>query len=165
MLKKNQKILAIDPGTREMGIAFLDNGKLIYHGIKTFDKSLSPHEKLRECRKTILRLIQDFKPRILVIEKTFYARNRNTSLLNVFADEIVSMARRRKLKVSSFAPCTVKKNICGYGRASKEDIARVVISKYPELKVYLTQDKTWKEKYHRNMFDAVALGIMAERKG
>jgi crossover junction endodeoxyribonuclease RuvC len=157
---KNKKVLAIDPGTREMGIAFLDNGQLIYHGVKTFDKSLSEHEKLRECRKTILRLIQDFKPKILVIEKTFYARNRNASLLNVFADEIVTVARRNKLKIISFAPCTVKKFICGHGRASKEDVARVVISKYPELKVYLTQDKTWKEKYHRNMFDAVALGMM-----
>lgn len=160
MLKKNQKILAIDPGTREMGIAFLENDKLIYHGVKTFDKFLSPHEKLRTGRKIILRLIQDFKPKILVIEKTFYSRNRKTSLLNVFADEIVSIAKRKKLKVVSYAPCTVKKYICGHGRASKEDVARIVVSKFPELNVYLTQDKTWKERFHRNMFDAVALGMM-----
>lgn len=31
-----------------------------------------------------------------------------------------------------------------------------------ELKVYLTQDRVWKEKFHQNMFDAVALGIMVE---
>ena len=28
--------------------------------------------------------------------------------------------------------------------------------RHPELKVYLTQDRAWKEKYHQNMFDAVA---------
>ena len=164
MSKNKSKILAIDPGTREMGIAFLDKGKLIYYGVKTFGEFLSPHEKLRTGRKIILRLIQDFKPKILVIEKTFYARNRNTSLLNVFADEIVSVAKRKRLKVISYAPCTVRKYICGYGRASKLDVARVIVSKYPELKVYLTQDRAWKEKYHRNMFDAVALGMMAEIK-
>jgi hypothetical protein len=40
-------------------------------------------------------------------------------------------------------------------------VARVIVSKYPELKVYLTQDRAWKEEYHQNMFDAVALGVMA----
>jgi len=41
---------------------------------------------------------------------------------------------------------------------------RAVVSKYPELKVYLTQDRAWKERFHQNMFDAVALGIMANMK-
>lgn len=35
----------------------------------------------------------------------------------------------------------------------------------PELKVYLTEDRAWKERYHQNMFDAVALGMMALIKG
>jgi Holliday junction resolvasome RuvABC endonuclease subunit len=78
----------------------------------------------------------------------------------VFADEIVSIAKRKRIRIFKFAPCTVKKFICGHGWASKEDGARVVVSRYPELKGYLTQDKTWKERYHRNMFDAVALGMM-----
>jgi len=38
-----------------------------------------------------------------------------------------------------------------------------VVAKYPELKVYLTQDRAWKEKYHQNMFDVVALGMMSAR--
>jgi len=52
-----------------------------------------------------------------------------------------------------------------FGEASKEEVAKVFVAKYPELKVYLTQDKAWKERYHQNMFDAVALGILAKRKG
>lgn len=162
MLKKNQKILAIDPGTREMGIAFLDKEKLVYHGVKTFKRGRSPHETLREGRKTILRLIRDFKPQVFVVEKSFFAKNRNISLLNVFIDEMMSIAKRNELEVLSFAPCTLKKFICGYGRASKEDVARVIVAKYPELKVYLTQDRAWKEKFHQNMFDAVALGMMVK---
>ena len=41
----------------------------------------------------------------------------------------------------------------------------MMVSKYPELKVYLTQDRAWKERYHQNMFDAVALGLMALSQG
>lgn len=161
MSNNNKKILAIDPGTRKMGIAFLENGKLIYHGVRTIKKYKSPHKALKEGRNIVLRLIRDFNPRVLVVEKTFFANNRNASLLNVFVDEIKTIGRRKKLRVLSYAPSTVKKYTCGNGRASKCEVARVVVSRYPELKVYLTQDRAYKERYHQNMFDAVALGIMA----
>jgi Holliday junction resolvasome RuvABC endonuclease subunit len=148
-----------------MRIAFFDTGKLIYYGVKTIKKGKSPHETLREGRKTILRLIKDFIPGILVVEKAFFANNRSASLLNVFVDEIKAIGKRKALKVVSFAPSTVKKAICGNGRASKREVARVIVSKYPELKVYLTQDRARKEEFHQNMFDAVALGVMSAIKG
>lgn len=161
MPRNNSRILAIDPGTREMGVAFLDQGRLIYHGVKAIPKAKSPHERLSEGKTIIHRLMEDFKPEVLVVEKAFFANNRNASLLNVFVDEIRAIARRKKLSVVSYAPSTVKKFTCGNGRASKNDVARVVVSRYPELRVYLTQDRSWKEQYHQNMFDAVALGMMA----
>ena len=95
-----------------------------------------------------------------MVEKTFFARNRNTSLLNVFADEIVAIGKRKGLKVKSFAPSTMKKAIAGNGHATKEEVAGVVVARFPELKVYLTQDRKWKERFHQNMFDAVALAMM-----
>jgi Holliday junction resolvasome RuvABC endonuclease subunit len=161
MRKNHSKILAIDPGTRQMGVAFLEEGKLIYYGVKVIKKKKSPHETLKEGRKVILRLINDFKPDVLVFEKTFFVNNRSASLLNVFVDEIKAIGKRKGLKVVGYAPSTVKKFTCGNGRASKKEVARVIVSKYPELKVYLTQDRAWKEEYHQNMFDAVALAMMA----
>ncbi len=164
MLKKKTKILAIDPGTKNMGVAFLEKGKLIHFGVKSIKKKRSPHETLEEGREIINRLINDFRPEILVVEKTFFSNNRNSSLLNVFFDEIKSIGRRKRLKVLCFAPNTVKKFISGNGRASKEEVAKVIVSKYPELKVYINNDRMWKERYHQNMFDAVALAMLAETK-
>lgn len=143
----------------------MENGKLIYYGVKTFKNRRSPHEILNEGRKIILRLIRDFKPNILVFEKAFFANNRSAALLNTFVDEIKAVGKRKGLKVLSYAPSTVKKAVCGYGRASKREVARAIVSKYPELKVFLSQDRAWKEEYHYNMFDAIALGIMAGIKG
>ena len=75
------------------------------------------------------------------------------------------LRRHRKARGlrQAYSPSTVKKFICGNGRAGKYDVARVVVSKYPELKVYLTQDRAWKERFHQNMFDAVALGMMVTK--
>ena len=164
MPKTNTKILAIDPGTREMGVALLEGGKLIHHGVKSIKKGKSPHETQKEGRKVILRLINDFKPGVMVVEKTFFANNRSAAILNVFADEIKAIGKRKGLRVIGFAPSTVKKFICGNGRASKLEVARVIIARYPELKVYMTQDRKWKEEYHQNMFDAVAIGVIAAEK-
>jgi crossover junction endodeoxyribonuclease RuvC len=147
-----------------MGVALLDNGTLIYGGVKVIRNRRSPHEILWACRKIVLRLIKDFRPQVLVVEKTFFAQNRNTALLNVLVDEIKNMGKRKGLQVLSFAPSTMKKAICGNGRASKEEVARVIVSKFPELKVFLTQDRKWKEKYHQNMFDAIALGLISATK-
>ncbi len=157
--KEKQKILAIDPGTRNIGFAFLDNGELVHYGVKTIGRMKSPHEKLREGRKLILRLIDDFEPESLVVEKTFFANNRNSALLNVFADEIKAVGKRRGLRVYGLAANSARKLICGNGAASKDDVARAMVSRYPELKPFLTSDRRWKEKYHRNMFDAVALAV------
>jgi crossover junction endodeoxyribonuclease RuvC len=159
MPKPKTKILAIDPGTREIGVALLQNGDLIYHGVKTIRKRGTPQERLKEGRWIVLRLINDFKPEVLAVEKTFFAKSKSAPLLNVFADEIQAIGKQQRKAVVSFAPNTVKKFICGNGHASKAEVARVVISRFPELKVFLTQDRAWKERYHQNMFDAVALGI------
>ena len=108
MRKNHSKILAIDPDTRHMGVAFLEEGRLIYYGVKVVKKKKSPHETLKEGRKIILRLIKDFKPDALVFEKAFFVNNRSASLLNVFVDEIKAIGRRKGLNVVSFAPSTVK---------------------------------------------------------
>jgi crossover junction endodeoxyribonuclease RuvC len=160
MSKTNTKILAIDPGIREMGIAFLDNGKLIYHDVKTIDRGKSNKETLKEGCALITRLICDFRPDTLAVEKTFFANSRNAAVLNAFTDEIKIIGKRKRLKVISYASSTVKKYIAGNGRASKREVAKVVVSRYPELKAYLRQNRKWKERYHLNMFDAVALAIM-----
>ena len=159
MPKNKLKVLAIDPGTRHMGVAFLDNSTLIYAGVKVIKNRESPHEILWTARKIVLRLINDFKPHILVVEKSFIGNNKNAALLNVLVDEIRAIGRRKGIRVVSFAPSTMKKIICGNGHASKKEVARVV-AKYPELKVYLTQDRVWKEEFHQNMFDAIGLGMM-----
>lgn len=162
MTKTNTRILAIDPGTREMGIALMDKGKPVYYGVKTIKKRLSPHETLKAARQVVLRLIRDFAPKTLVVEKAFFANNRNAALLNVLVDDIKAMGKRKGIKVLSYAPNTVKKFIGGNGRASKIEVAKVIIAQFPELKVYLPQDRKWKEKFHLNMFDAIALGMLAQ---
>ena len=147
-----------------MGIALIDGRKLVYHTVKVIAKGESPQQTLQRARDTVVRLVADLEPDTVAVERTFFNQNRNTALLNVLFDEIRSMARRKHLNFVSYAPSTIKKFICGNGHAAKKEVATTVVARFPELKVYLTQDRAWKERFHQNMFDAVALGIMTISK-
>ncbi|MCG3195716.1 MAG: Crossover junction endodeoxyribonuclease RuvC [bacterium] len=160
-MPKPHRILAIDPGTREMGVAVLEGDAVVYHGVHVFLHRTSPHAILREGRTTILRMIRDFTPDALVVEKTFFANNRNAALVNVLADEVQALGRRKRLTVLSFAPSTVKKRVTGNGHASKAEVAAVLVARYPQLKGYVVELPKWKQRFHANMFDAVALGLVA----
>jgi len=94
-------------------------------------------------------------------KKTFFANNRSSVLLNVFVNEILSIGKREQLGVISLAAYVVRKEICGNGRAGKQDVAREIVARFPELKAYLFSDRRWKEKYFYKTFDATALGVAA----
>ena len=162
--KRDKRILAIDPGTRYIGVAVLDCTKLVYYGVKTLSRQKSPHDILTEGRRVIRNLIDDFKPDILAVEKTFFANNRNSALLNVFADEIVAIGKRKRMAVISLAANVVRKAICDNGWATKRDVAQEICRRVPELLPYLSSDRRWKEEFYLNMFDAVALGIAVSFK-
>lgn len=164
MTQERIKILAIDPGTREMGVAFLEGKDLRYHAVITLKDRSSPHRNLEEGRAAVEHLLSDLKPDILVVEKTFIGHNRNAALLNVLMEEIKSLGKAHEISVFSYAPSTVRKHVCGNGRATKLEVAQVLVSHYPELKVYLKPNRKWKFKYHANMFDALALGVMVMQK-
>jgi len=46
------------PGTRLMGVAFLDDGKLLYHSVKVIARGRSPEQTLQRAKGVILRLIR-----------------------------------------------------------------------------------------------------------
>jgi len=159
-MPKKYRILAIDPGTREMGVAVLENDRLVYHGVETFRKFSLPHNQLKQVRTAIARLIHDFRPAVLAVEKTFIGKNhRHAAPLSVLGDEIAALGRRHGIAVVSIAANTVKKAVTGNGWATKAEVAKAIAARYPKLKAYLPPDRNWKRRHHLNMFDAVALGV------
>ena len=152
------KILAIDPGTRELGVAVLSNAELLYYGVKTIRSRSSASEILNQVRQTISGLIADYKPQCLAIEKMFLIQ-KSAALLIVAADEIKRLAKAEGLSIYEYAPTVVRKIICQSGRATKKETAKKVAAQYPELHRYLERTSKWETLYYANMFDAVAVGL------
>ncbi|HTY11518.1 MAG TPA: crossover junction endodeoxyribonuclease RuvC [Bacteroidota bacterium] len=158
-MKKAKKILAIDPGTKHLGFALLEGSALIHYGVKTISDGRTGQFRLVQGRAIVSRLIEDFNPDILFVEKTYFGNNKDSKTLNQLTEQIRRMGLKKGVIVQTIATNSVRKIVCGNGEAGKEDVAKAMVSKYPELRPYLTSDRRWKEEYHRNMFDAVALGL------
>ena len=156
---KNLKILAIDPGTREMGVAVLEDSNLLDYSVKTFRHRGNPKLLLAQVDKLITRLITEAKPDVLAIEKNMFSQIQQNYLLTLAVAKIKAVAKRMKVEVREYAPNTVRKVVCNDGTAKKRELARAVALRYPELKVYLDSDKKWKQRYWQNLFDAVAVAL------
>jgi len=160
--KQHPRILAIDPGTRHIGIAVLQGSDLVYHGVLSMPYRRSPSAIRRNTRALLRQLLSDFRPTVLAIEANAIGSSRAKSRLHAAVSELRRIGRREHLEVITRTASTVKKLVTGNGRASKEEVARAVARIYPELKAYLRQTAKWRARYHWNMFDAVALGLSAQ---
>jgi crossover junction endodeoxyribonuclease RuvC len=142
MHTKRTRILAIDPGTRELGVAILEGEDLLFYGVKTVQRRTTPEEVLREITRIIKQLIDHYAPAILAIEKVFLIQ-KNASLLIVATDQIKAAARKEGLVVYEYEPKVIRKFICQTGKAIKREVAKHLTQKYYELYQYLNRKSRW----------------------
>lgn len=150
-------ILALDPGTKELGVAVLSNGRLEFYGVKTFKQRQPPHCFLTAVADYISSLITAYHPVILAIETTF-SRQKNAALLQVAAAEIIYAAKQHGLTICEYNPAKVRQIICRREKATKPETAQLIVRHYPELSRYLKQPTRWETLYWGHVFDAVAVG-------
>lgn len=159
-----KKIIAVDPGTRYWGVTVFKGAEIIVSLVKIISTKGSPRKRLEEVKRVFSSLINDYVPKVLVIEKPFFFWSKQSRFLDVVIEEIRCLARKRKMKIYEFSPRTVRKIVCGNGNASKKDMAKLICSIYPELKIRLNQDRRYKEIYWGHAFDSAGLGVCLLKK-
>jgi len=158
MRKRTDTILGIDPGLREMGYAVIKQNALVAHGVVPL-RNVPPPLRLREARKVLERWLASYRPTIVALEATHKHPTGTFQKVHALARALTTNARRHRRRVVTYAPQTVRKHLVGDGRAHKLAVALAVSDHFPILRIYLTQDRRWKERYFQNMFDAVALAL------
>jgi Holliday junction resolvasome RuvABC endonuclease subunit len=155
------RILAIDPGTKEIGTAILDKSELVYYGVKTVRDRSTAQKILQQSSAIAEELINSYEPEVLAIEKMFIVQ-KSAALLSVVAEEIKTTARGRGLLVYEYSPSVVRRFLCESGRATKAAVAAVVAGKFPYLSRHLETRTKWETKYYSNIFDAIAVGLKCQ---
>jgi Holliday junction resolvasome RuvABC endonuclease subunit len=158
MRTKSAPILALDPGLRDLGFAVLAGRRILVSGVAPL--RLTPRERrLTEARRVVQDLVAGYRPRALVLEGTHQHPTRSLNRLHRLGTSLGRIAKKYGLATAHYAPQTVRKSLVGNGWATKREVAVALAGRYPALRVYLTQDRRWKERYWQNMFDAVALAL------
>lgn len=160
MTKNNPpRILALDPGTKEMGIALMEGFDLIDYRVKTFRNERKPHELLGQAKHIMVQLLEEAEPDVVVIEKPFFAGTKRSALLTFLVQELRARVSAGSVTLREYGPRQVREILLGNPKATKRDVARYVIGQFPELKQHFHPGDFWKEKHWSHVFDAVALGV------
>lgn len=158
MQNKPTTILALDPGLRDLGFAVISGRRLVASGVRPL-RLLPRERRLGEARRLIRAWVRAYRPQALVLEATYGHPVESFASLHHLAKTARRLAKEKGVRVSTYAPQTVRKSLTGNGWATKRDLAQSIALRYPALRVYLTQDRKWKEHYFLNLFDAVGLAL------
>lgn len=123
-------IIGIDPGSRRIGYGILEKQRGLLRLLKTGTLNVKSHkdaEALGETRREFSRLLTLFKPKILAIEKLYFAKNQKTALQVAQARGVMlGEAAERGLRIEEYTPNEIKAGVAGYGLADKKAVAKMV---------------------------------------
>ncbi len=157
MLKKPLKILAINPGTKYLGLAVFEGSDLRYWGIKILRGKWSG-QKFEKAKEIILDLKDDYEANTLAIKRLH--RSRSSANLSQLVTKIKEFSKRKGLKVYQYSLKDLKDFFSLGTKINKKGIAGLVVSQYPFLTHAFDKEKRNRNPYFARMFEAIALGIV-----
>jgi Holliday junction resolvasome RuvABC endonuclease subunit len=127
MPNKPLKILAINPGSKYLGIAISEASELKYWGIKVLKGKWS-RGKIEKIEQILSDLIDRYEANILAIKKLH--RSRSSQHLNRLVCKIKEFSKRKGLKVYQYSLKDLKDFFSLGTKINKRQMAELVVSQY-----------------------------------
>lgn len=130
---KEKIILGLDPGTSVMGYGIICikgvSISLLQYGVIHLNKYAGHELKLKKIFERVLNLLDEYHPDEVALEAPFYGKNVQSMLKLGRAQGVaMSAALHRSVPIVEYAPKKVKQSVTGNGNASKEQVARMLMS-------------------------------------
>ena len=148
------RVLAIDPGYGRCGVAVVEreNNKeiLVFSDcIETSGKD-DFADRLATVADACARLIGEYKPDALAIEKLYFSTNQKTAMrVAEVRGALIETATRLDVPVFEYSPGQVKSAAAGHGGADKKQV----------IKMLHALVKIDKEIKHDDEYDAIAIAV------
>jgi crossover junction endodeoxyribonuclease RuvC len=125
------KVLGIDPGTAACGYGIVHErgGRLeeVVHGWWRTPAGEPPALRLRTIFDGVAALLGEHRPDAVVLEESYVGADARIALSVGQARGVVLLAGALAgIDCTEYAPARVKQAVCGYGRADKEQVQRMV---------------------------------------
>ena len=131
----NSLILGVDPGLEKTGYGLVrvdgNEEKLIEGGVVRSKVGIPIEDRLVSIFKGISEIITEFKPSVVVIEELYIHKSYpKTSMIIGYVRGIILMtARLNSIPVVSYPATTIKKFLTGSGRASKQQVQKMIMKR------------------------------------
>lgn len=124
-------MLGVDPGVSRCGYAVLEplprGARAVAIGVITTPPSDPLPQRLAELQAELRRLIDEFGPASLAVERVLFQQNVRTAISVGQASGIaMAEAASRGCEVAQYSPNQVKEAVAGYGGATKEQMQDMV---------------------------------------
>ncbi|HEX5584233.1 crossover junction endodeoxyribonuclease RuvC [Gaiella sp.] len=125
------KVLGIDPGTAACGYGIVDDSdgriRALAQGCWTSGARERPELRLRRIFDGVVMLIAEHGPDAVAVEESFVGRDARIALfVGQARGAALVAAATAGVACTEYAPARVKQAVCGYGRAEKGQVARMV---------------------------------------
>jgi len=125
------RVLGIDPGTAACGYAIVHEsaGRLraLDHGWFKTPAGERPELRLKTIFEHVQGLVEAFEPAAVALEESFVGADARTALsVGQARGAVLVAAALAGVGCAEYAPSRVKQAVCGYGRAEKAQVARMV---------------------------------------
>lgn len=134
------RILGIDPGTGILGFGVIeaegDKAQLVDAGVIRTPIKEDDAVRLQTIFEELTDIIVGAKPKIMAVEKLFFAQNVTTAMTVSQARGVVLLCGQQAgLGIFEYTPLQIKQALTGYGRADKKQIQEMVriILQLPEV--------------------------------
>lgn len=132
-VEKEKIILGLDPGTSVMGYGLILIRKtkinLLQFGVIHLSKYEGHELRLKKIFERVISLLEEFHPDEVALEAPFFGKNVQ-SMLKLGRAQGVAMAAAlsREIPIVEYAPKKVKQSVTGNGNASKEQVAKMLMT-------------------------------------
>ena len=125
-------VLGIDPGVSRCGYGCVEGGvggrpRAVAVGVVTTPPADPLPDRLAELDRELRRLIAEFQPSVVAVERVFFQVNARTAMSVGQASGLALVAASQAgCAVAQYTPNEVKSAVAGYGSAPKEQVQRMV---------------------------------------
>jgi len=125
------KVIGIDPGTASCGFGIVheSDGRLraIDHGWWQTPAAQRLELRLKTIFDEVAALIEAHRPDAVAVEESFVGVDARTALsVGQARGAVMVAAANAGVECAEYAPARVKQVVCGYGRAEKQQVQKMV---------------------------------------
>jgi crossover junction endodeoxyribonuclease RuvC len=126
-----ETVLGIDPGSivTGWGLIEIEGNRLCHvaHGTIGVSTALGQAARLSQIYRGIHDIVRQYQPAAVSLEKVFFSRNVQSALkLGQARGMALLAAAQNHIDVSEYSAAEIKVAVVGYGRATKEQVQRMV---------------------------------------